>query len=78
MIFNKISNYKLIMIQKIILAIIVINIYLIKYLCYSNSEGNNSNMPTMIKKHPVNSGNSLINTNNNNINLNYLSNQIQY
>ena len=34
---------------------------------YSNSEGNNSNMPTMIKKHPVNSGNSLINTNNNNI-----------
>ena len=28
---------------------------------YSNSEGNN--MPAMIKKHPVNSGNSMINTN---------------
>ena len=34
---------------------------------YSNSEGNNNNMPTMIKKHPVNSGNSMINSNNNNI-----------
>ena len=34
---------------------------------YSNSEGNNINMPTLIKKHPVNSGNSMINNNNNNI-----------
>ena len=32
---------------------------------YSNSEGNNSNMPAMIKKHPVNSGNSTINNNKN-------------
>ena len=35
---------------------------------YSNSEGNNSNMPTIIKKHPVNSGNSMINSNNKNNN----------
>ena len=27
---------------------------------YSNSEGNNNNMYTLIKKHPVNSGNSMI------------------
>ena len=30
---------------------------------YSNSEGNNNNMYTLIKKHPVNSGNSMINSN---------------
>ena len=38
---------------------------------YSNSEDNNNNILTMIKKHPVNSGNSLINNNNkNSININ--------
>ena len=33
---------------------------------YSNGESNNNNMLTMIKKHPVNSGNSMINSNNKN------------
>ena len=36
---------------------------------YSNSEGNNSNILTMIKKHPVNSGNSMINNNKNGSNI---------
>ena len=33
---------------------------------YSNSEGNNNNIYTLIKKHPVNSGNSMINSNSKN------------
>ena len=36
---------------------------------YSNNEGNNSNIMTMIKKHPVNSGNSMINNNKNGSNI---------